>query len=169
MKKPYKPSIPFAELPEGIRFCIKNCKRLWNDAKNLYDLGSYASAILLLILAKEEFAKALLLLQHEKSKQDIDDKKVKQYFGDHETRLEEFGKYFHKSLGSNIDEKFASMSVFDIQTREKYTYVDWSQLGWSYPEYKPPKHWNMKDDVVFDKHKVESFMVDLKQVFWKIE
>lgn len=165
MKKLYKPPIPPEEIPEGVRLCIKNCKRLWNDAKLLYDKEGHSSAILLLILAREEFAKALLLLNHEKD--GVDDKTVKEYFGYHLIRLEEFQKFFERSIGSSIDMTWKGS--FDKEDREKYTYVDWTQTGWSYPEYKPPKHWNLTDDSVFDKQRVESFMADLKQVFWKLE
>ena len=168
--KLFKPPIPPEEQPEGIRLSIENCKRLVTDAKILFDNKRYSSAIMLLILAKEEFAKALLLLNHEKDGLELSVNKVKEYFSDHEIRLEEFGKYFHRSLGSEMPEDgFAFIWRSDKDTREKYTYVDWTQLGWSYPEYKPPKHWKFKDESVFDKSKVESFMADLKQVFWKLE
>jgi len=165
MKKPWSPSIPPEEIPEGLQLCIKNCKRLWSDAKTLYENESHSSAILLLILAKEEFAKALLLLNHERD--GVDAKTVKIYFGDHLIRLEEFIVFFEKSLGSKMDMK--SMASFDVMNREKYTYVDWTQIGWSYPEYKPPKHWGLENDNHFDKSRVESLMSNLKQVFWALE
>lgn len=165
MKKSWSPSIPPEEIPEGLQLCIKNCKRLWSDAETLYENESYSSAILLLILAKEEFAKALLLLNHEND--GVDAKTVKIYFGDHLIRLEEFIEFFEKSLGSKMNMK--SMASFDIMNREKYTYVDWTQIGWSYPEYKPPKHWELKNENSFDKSRVESLMSDLKQVFWSLE
>lgn len=170
--KIYRPPIPPEEIPEGVRLCIKNCKRLWKDAKILYNNKSYSSAILLLILAKEEFAKALLLLKHKKDKQEIDNKKVNQYFGDHETRLKEFQKFFYESLpgfDKQRAEKFSNMWFFDKETREKYTYVNWGQLGWSYPEYKLPKHWGFVDEGTFAKSQVEFIMSELKQVLWKFE
>ena len=168
--KLYKPPIPPEEIPEGIRFSIENCKRLASDAKILYDAGRYSSAILLAILAKEEFAKALLLLNHEKDGLEVNVDKVKEYFGYHEIRLEEFGKYFHRSLGSGMPEDgFSSIWRSCKDKREKYIYVVWTQLGWSYPEYKPPKHWKYADDTVVDKSKVELFLTELKQVFWKLE
>jgi len=164
MIKPFKTPIPPEEIPEGLRLCVKNCKRMWNDAKILYNNESYSSSILLLILAREEFAKSLLLLNHEKD--GIDVKTVKRYFGDHLIRLEEFHDFFQKSLGSEMNMKW--MSQFDVRNREKHTYVDWTQIGWSYPEYFSPISRGI-DNNSFDKSSVESFMVELEQVFWKLE
>lgn len=49
-------------LEEAIEVCRKNGLRLLEDAKNLYEYGSYPTAFGLTKLSQEEFAKAYILL-----------------------------------------------------------------------------------------------------------
>ena len=50
--------IPKEEIPEGIACCIQNSLRLFDDAKFLFENNRFSNAVVNLILAKEELAKA---------------------------------------------------------------------------------------------------------------
>lgn len=124
-KREYKP-IPLTEIPQGIQLCIKNAERLYDDGKFLSENNRVQSAKVNLILAKEEFAKALFLLSWYKQKKSIPKTRVKEYFQFHLVRLKEFKKY----LG---DIQNLPVSIFepeyDRMMREYHTYVDWKGKG----------------------------------------
>lgn len=165
-KRSERPDIPVEDLPEGIQLAFQNCQRLYDDAISLNEQERYHTAIVQLILAEEEFAKCLLLFHHYKQKQKVSKNKVEEYFGSHRIRLEEFHQFFHESLpSSTLEEKRKSLIrgfwIFDQITKEKHTYVDWTQLGWSSPftaQHTPFKS-NRKD---FEKFTVTSLKINLE-------
>ena len=146
MKRKYYP-IPFSQLSEGIKLCIKNCKRYYSESLILEKHNHDASAMISLIIAIEECAKAAFLLDYYKIKQDIPQNKVKEVFSNHKIRLAKFYELEDRSL-----EDISSIpSVHSEETRKIFNkmkgelqqfgkvsmmYVDWTKHYW----HDPLKH-----------------------------
>ena len=169
---PERPKIPYKDLPEGIKLCYENSIRIFNDVKLLVENERYNSATSQIILASEELAKSILLLKHYRNNQGISKNKTEDYFSKHRIRLEEFQQAFHESLPEmKLDEKHLPMIrghwIFYKFDREKHSYVDWGQLGWSSPftaEPIPVK----SDRKSFEKMKVKSLITNFQQVLWNL-
>lgn len=129
--------IPLKNIPEGIRLCFKNCKRLFNDSELLNDNQRTSGAIASTILAQEEFAKTIILLGHYNSGTGISKNKSGEIFSSHSLRLKEFIKYFH-TVATNSDEKgietWTKFWSMNQNLKENHMYVDWTKEGWKSPE-----------------------------------
>ncbi|GEM_PF-4893986 len=134
MGKPPKKLIPLSKIPEGVRLCHQNCTRLLKDAKLLIGKKRYHTAISNVILAKEEFAKILLLLNHYKKDEDVPASKAEEYFSKHRVRLEEFREFYHDDFPQVLGggKKWRQHWLFDEMEKERQIYVDWTGM-WQSP------------------------------------
>ncbi len=136
--KTRRPEIPYKKLPEGINLSFKNFIRLHSDAQFLAQDKRYQSALPLLILAKEELAKAILLYQNYKKSESMKNKRLENTFESHKFRLREFTKFMF-SEGSGMDEKEVERVLTfeyyfaDRDHRESSIYVNWTKEGWIEP------------------------------------
>ncbi len=129
--------IPLKHIPNGVRLCYENCKRLFDDAVLLEEKKRFSTSITNVILAQEELAKALILCRYYQSGSNISKKDVGEIFRNHRLRLEEFSDYFfgiNSKLAKEDIAKFRLFSLFSKGTKEQHMYVDWSEKGWSSPE-----------------------------------
>lgn len=134
-----RPEIPHSEISKGVKICIENSQRLYNDALSLRNDKKYNGAIVNVILASEELAKGILLYAYHKKGEAVPPDKVEQYFSRHKIRLREFSDFFHKSLpglSTKLAEEF-SKNFWNIpkEDREKLIYVDWTSKGWLNPKH----------------------------------
>ena len=132
--------VPSKEIPEGIRLCFENCKRLLDDSDFLSENRRISSAIVNLILAQEEFAKTIILLGHYKSGSGISKNQSGDIFSSHELKLKKFIRFFQSAViksDENFMEKFAQFWFANQNLKENHMYVNWTKAGWKAP--KPEK------------------------------
>lgn len=138
-------TIPNTRIPKGVKFSIDNAKRLLNDAKTLHEKGSYSSSIVLSIFAHEEVGKARMLRDKWIKGDDIDSEYWWTNVRKHEIRSEKAIDLVRKKTLGKIkrDEHLEILDKkrveYQAKTKSKthkeyFLYVDWSNLGWSYPE-----------------------------------
>lgn len=136
MKKEKFP-IPLKEIPEGIRLCFENCKRLLDDSDFLNQNRRISGAIASLILAQEEFAKTIILLGYHKSGSGISKNQSGDIFSSHKLRLKKFIRYFHTvelKSDENFIEKFSQFWFVNQDLKENHMYVDMTKEGWKTPK-----------------------------------
>lgn len=137
MAKVEKIPIPLKDIPEGVRLCFENCKRLFQDSEILNNNHRISNAITSLILAQEEFAKAIILFGHYKSGLGISRNQSGKIFSSHELKLKEYIKYFHTAL-TNSDDKAIEIWIkfwfVNQNLKENHMYVNWTKEGWKTPD-----------------------------------
>jgi len=164
--------IPLQLLPEGIRISFANSIRHTADADLLASNKRYQTATVSLLVAVEELAKTLLLLQHFKKKENVPLAKAQQYFSDHEYRLSEFMNYTHSllpSLDESAQEMFTRLNSFAGKQqqayKEKLMYVDFKNGRWFTPSHIDQLGIDSEDDIsVFMKANFDRVRIDLAMV-----
>ncbi len=129
--------IPYPDLSEGIIACLRNANRHYEDANTLNKDSRTLSAITSLALAKEEFVKAIFLINYFRKGEPVPISKYKEYFTDHKVRLEEFEKYFHNTIPNYPEwaKNFKGTGKREQKFKEKLTYVEWVDFRWHDPNY----------------------------------
>lgn len=130
--------IPYKMLPRGILISFRNSLRLLDDAVLLAEFKRYRNAIIQVLLAREEFSKTLIFLEHFNNKKDITKQQVNTYFKSHWYRLAELARledeilYQMEPNSSNYVMNVAMAENYQW-TKERYLYVDWIG-GWIDPQ-----------------------------------
>ena len=138
MKHKYD-SIPLHQIPEGIVISMKNCERYLEEGKVLEKNDHYASALVSLMIATEEFSKCIFLLEHFKEGNDIPQgNELDAYFSKHPIRLAKFHEVFNKNLPSfDYNQNWARFDKmrgeFDQYSKLNLMYVDWLNYSWHDP------------------------------------
>ena len=131
-------SIPLHQIPEGIVISMKNCERYLEESEVLEKNDHYASALVSLMVATEEFSKCNFLLEYYKEEKDIPRDKMKEYFSKHPIRLAKFHEIFQKKLPSfNYNQSWANFNKksgeLDQYIKLNLMYVDWLNYSWHDP------------------------------------
>lgn len=132
-------SIPLHQIPEGIVISMKNCERYLEEGKVLRKNDHYASALVSLMTATEEFSKCSFLLEHFKEGNDIPQgNELEAYFSDHKIRLAKFHEIFQKNLPSfDYNQAWANFNKTrgksDQRIKLSLMYIDWLNYSWHNP------------------------------------
>jgi len=137
-KLPERRKIPYKMLPRGILISFWNSLRLLDDAVLLAEFKRYRNAIIQVLLAREEFSKTLIFLEHFYNQKDITKQQVNTYFKSHWYRLAELARLEDEILyrmepNSSNYVMNAAMAENYQWTKERYLYVDWI-VGWIDPQ-----------------------------------
>lgn len=135
---PERKEIPYKMLPRGILISFRNSLRLLDDAILLAEFKRYKNAIIQVLLAREEFSKTLIFLEHFNNQKDITKKQVNTYFKSHWYRLAELARFEDEILyqmepNSSNYVMNAAMAEDYQWTKERYLYVDWI-MDWIDPQ-----------------------------------
>lgn len=137
MIKTTRPEIPHQKLSEGINLSFKNFIRLHGDAQFMARDKRYQSALPLLILAKEELSKVMLLYQNYKKSESMKGNRLENTFESHKFRLREFTKFLLSEDGMDAKEveRYLTFETYlaDKDNREDSIYVNWTKQGWMEP------------------------------------
>ena len=125
-------------LIDGSLHCVKNAKRLSEDARSLYESERYSSCLSLAVLALEEVGKSRMLLDAAVKKQDVTSSDWFKKFSSHREKL----KFLISSLRTDSDDesyknsfdKIANLMKMLLEKKMESLYVDWSstQGEWRY-------------------------------------
>jgi len=131
-------SIPLHQIPEGVVISMKNCERYLEEGKVLEKNDHYASALVSLMIATEEFSKCNFLLEYYKEEKDIPQDKMKKYFSNHKIRLAKFHEIFNKNLPFfDYNQNWARFDKMrgesDQYNKLNLMYVGWLNYSWHDP------------------------------------
>ncbi len=131
--------IPHDQIPNGVIISLKNSLRLLDDSILLASHSRYKIAIVISILASEEFSKSLILSEYFRNDKFVKPKEAKLIFSNHHYRLAELERFFHEDImgfeKNSSTYAFMSANAEHYQsTKERYIYADWIKNNWLDPE-----------------------------------
>ncbi len=125
-------------LIDGSLHCVKNAKRLSEDAKSLFESKRYSSCLSLAVLALEELGKSFMLLDAYVKKQEVESRDWFKKFSSHREKLEFLSDYLRTNSNDeshkNSLDKMTNLMRALLEKKMDSLYVDWNGTrgGWRY-------------------------------------
>jgi len=147
-------SIPLSKLDEGIQRAVDNATRYLNDAVFLHDKKRYQSSILLSMLSYEESGKALLLMDYKSKEKEVTRSQWVRKFCSHRMKNLISLRAIWQDAGyvSPISDSDVSISKFDVDWKNVFTYADYDFENQKWTSPTIPKSFGGGDAEIFSQN-----------------